>query len=1102
MSRPKRYLAAAVAALALAVCLFALTRRGPVAALRAGYAEFPPYVSVDENGKPAGLAVQAVQQAAKRTGVPIQWVQVEDAERALRDGRIDLYPILTVSPERQRSFYGSVPWWESSQSLLSLRARPLKTPAEAVGRRIAIRDRTFGATVAASQVPGALTIPTRGPRKMIGDLCTGQVEGVLLEGRLIYGALLDQPAACVNHPLLVVPLPQTSLPMATFARRDVKAAADRLFAGIEQISLDGTLTTLANQWFALPQQGYVRDRLAASHRRQLHMFFAAVALLFGLLSLWYGRRGFHMRRAAQVALARASQAELRFEAFMAHTPAPAFIKDDSGRIVYANKAMLKFCERPMEEVLGKTDYELWGSSSDIVRMRDREMLGSGRPVQYVLPLTGRDGAQHHFLVLKFPLAGETGERLIGVTAIDITEQQSAADLVARNEERYRLLFEGAPVAMHEIDRNGIITRVNRAGCALSGYSREELIGRHASEFVAPEERELSRAAVRAKLGGAQPLTPVERAYQRQDGRVLRVEVHDIAIYAPNGTIQGLRTCLVDLTERYEARQRIDAFALQLQQNNAALALALESAREATRLKGQFLANMSHEIRTPMNGVLGMAELLLESGLSPQQESLARSVSQSGKQLLAIINDILDFSKIESGKLELEHRPFDLTTVVEAAVELMAPAAHAKGVELNYWLEPEVPVRLLGDEARLRQVLLNLVGNAVKFTAEGEIAVHVAARRDANGTPRLYFSVADTGIGIPEDGIRHLFQSFTQADSSTTRRFGGTGLGLAISKSIVELMQGEIGVESEPGRGSRFWFTALLEPDAAGCPLGPAISARHALPPARILIVDDNATSRGVLERYTSAWGLHPHTVESGEQALAALRLHYTAGVPIGLAIVDMRMPGMDGAALAGEIAGDPALRATRIIQLTAIGCLPGSACAAASVSKPIRPQALYDCLQRVIQPSPGSAPVAAKGPPGIPLKEQQPCAHRGRVLIAEDNPVNQRVASLQVQRCGFDTDVVANGEEALAALERLNYALVLMDCQMPRMDGYAATRELRRRENGARHTTVIALTAHAFAADRDACLQAGMDDHLAKPVSLHTLGMILDRWCPESRPVA
>ena len=733
LRRPKHYVAVAVcAALALVVCRFALTRGEPVATLRAGYGDFVPYISIDDRGNPAGLSVQVVQEAARRTGIQVEWVKVEDAEKALREGVIDVYPILTISPERRQRFYISVPWWEASLSLLSLREHPLKNPAAAAGHRIALRDRTFETAAAAGQLPGAVTVPTRGALKIIGDLCTGRVEGALMDARLIYGTLLDQPAACANHPLLVVPLPRTSLPMATCARRGVETTASRLFDGIEQIALDGTLTTFANQWFALPQQRYVRDRLAERQHRELHMLYAAAVLLFSLLSLGYGRRNVRIRRTAEEALERARDAELRFEAFMAHTPAVSLIKDDSGRIIYANNAMLTFCGRQMPEVLGKTDYELWGLGSETVRTRDREVARTGRPLQYVLPLTVPGGTRRHLLVLKFALAGEGGQPLIGVTAIDITEQQSATDRVARSEERYRLLFEDAPVAMHEIDGDGIITRVNRARCALGGYGPEELIGHHASEFVPAEQREESRAAVRAKLRGAQPLIPVERSYLRKDGGLLRVEVHDTPIYGAKGTIQGMRTCLVDLTERYEARQRIDAFALQLQEKNAALALALESAREGTRLKSQFLANMSHEIRTPMNGVLGMAELLLESGLTPEQESLARSVSRSGRQLLAIINDILDLSKIESGKLELEHAPFDLTAVVEAAVELMAPAAHAKGLELTYWLEPEVPERLVGDEARVRQVLLNLVGNAVKFTAEGEIAVRVSAGREPNG----------------------------------------------------------------------------------------------------------------------------------------------------------------------------------------------------------------------------------------------------------------------------------------------------------------------------------------------------------------------------------
>ncbi len=1089
---PWRYaLIATAVILAIAAVFFSRGETGGI--LRVGYAEFAPYVSVDEHGGPAGLAVQVVQEAAARSGIRLEWVATEDAEGALRTGQVDLYPILTVTEERKRSFYPSVPWWEASQSLLSLRDHPLKDPAATSGHRIAIRDLALGAVVAAARLPGATLVRTRSSRAMIADLCAGHVEGVLLDARLIYDALLDQPAGCADRKLLVVPLPQTSLPMATFARKSAGPTAGRLFTAIEQVALDGTLTTLANRWFALPQQRYAQERLAQRQRMELGLVFAIAAMLLAAFSFWHYRRTLRMRRTAEQAWSRTLQAESRFETFMAHTPAVSFIKDSAGRIVYVNEAFVRFHGVSAAHATGSLDSEIFGENTETMRDRDAEVLHTGRSAQYLLPLPGPDGAPHYLLVLKFLLGAETGPPLLGVVAIDITDQQHAADLVARSEERYRLLFEEAPIAIHEIDRDGIVTRINRAGRALCGYTHDEIVGHHASDFVAREQREESRAAVRDKLSGTRPLAPFERHYRRKDGQVLRVEVHETAIRAPDGGIQGLRSCLVDLTERYEAQQRLDAFSLQLQENNTALAHALEAAREATRLKSQFLANMSHEIRTPMNGILGMAELLVRSGLTEEQHSLALSVSQSGDHLLAIINDILDFSKIESGKLELETMPFDLTTLVEAAVELMCPAAHARGLELTYFIEPDVPAHVIGDAARLRQVLLNLLGNAVKFTLSGEIAVRVSVAPGL-GKPasrRLRFTVVDTGIGISEAALRHLFAPFTQADSSTTRRFGGTGLGLAITRSIVDLMGGEIGVESRAGSGSTFWFTAALPSEAA-----PSPPPARRLPEARILIADDNASSRSILERYAAAWGLRAHSVSDGPQALAALRAQ-----PFDAALIDLQMPGMDGATLLREIAADPTLSAVPVVRLTSIG-VPSEGDVAASVRKPVKPDALYECLSRVLRPSSRQvsepAPATASAPPA-PISSP---ISRGRILIAEDNLVNQRVARLQVKHCGFECDVVANGEEALAALTRISYVLVLMDCQMPGMDGFAATRELRRRENGARHLPVIALTANAFAADREACLQAGMDDHLSKPVSLRDLAALLDRWSatPLSEP--
>ncbi len=593
----------------------ALNHKDPGGSLRVGYNDFPPYVFADEHGAPAGMAVEVVQSAAALKHIRLEWVPVEDAEKALRSGQIDLFPLLTVTSPRKAAWYSSMPWWEASLSLVSLREHPLKDASGTVGRRIAIRDTALRVSLPAGILPGARLFPTRGARRMIGAMCAGDFDGVLLDARLIYDALLAPPTACTGQKLLLVPMPQTSSRLATFARGAARSTAGRLYAGVEQLALDGTMTAIANRWFALPQQRYVREQLARRQEVRLGLLFAAGIFLLAGFTFWHWRRTLGIRRIARQAWTRAVEAEHRFETFMAHTPAISYMKEPSGRIVYVNDAFVRFHGVSSQDAIGKLDKDLFGENTGTIRDRDHEVLHSGKPLQYVLPQRGRDGEVYYWLVLKFLVTGEACEPRIGVVAVDITEQQRTAELVASSEERYRMLFEEAPVSIHEIDREGLVTRINRAGRMLCGYDAAEIIGRPAWRFVAPQLREESRAAIRAKINGTRRLAPFERQYQRKDGHLLRVEVHETAILGADGTIQGLRSCLVNLTELYKARERLDAYALQLQQNNAALALALESAQEATRLKGQFLANMSHEIRTPLNGVLGMAELLMQSGLT-------------------------------------------------------------------------------------------------------------------------------------------------------------------------------------------------------------------------------------------------------------------------------------------------------------------------------------------------------------------------------------------------------------------------------------------------------------------------------------------------------
>ncbi|HTS26477.1 MAG TPA: response regulator [Bryobacteraceae bacterium] len=1053
------------------------------ARLRVGYTEFRPYVTVDEHGEPSGLAVQTVQEAAARTGVELQWIHVDNAERALRSGEIDLFPLQTVTPERQRDLYFSAAWWDSSQSLLSLRGRPLRTTAAVAGKRIAVRDPAFGVPAAAQQLAGAELVPMRDIKSIIADVCAGAVDGALLDGRLIHEGLLDQSAECAGRKLLVTPMPGTASPMATVATRAVRATADRLYSGIDQLALDGTITRLANRWLAVPQQHYVEQSQARRQRLELGVLLVAGALIIVGLNVWHWRHTAVIRSEAQEGVRRAREAEHRFETFMAHSPAVAFIKDGQGRYCYINQAFTANFGLSAGAVYGKTDADLWPLAvAQAANAVDLRILDTGEAQQYVQAVPSGEGVRH-WLVLKFRLGGGSEVFQIGGTAIDVTAQQRATELVAENEERYRLLFEQAPVAIHEIDSSGAIRRVNRAECALLGFPAEEMLGRHASDFVAPEAREASVVLVREKLLGMRPLTPFERVYQTKDGRTLTMEVHEAAIYDAAGAIQGLRTCMVDLTERKRAESLGDAFADAVQSRNQALEAALETAQAATTLKSQFLATMSHEIRTPMNAILGLTELLLNSSLTPEQYALARNVCQSGEHLMAIINDILDLSKIEAGKLELEHLSFDTEELIGDVVDLMAVPIQTRGVELSAFVAPEVPPRLMGDPARLRQVLLNLVGNAAKFTSKGEVSVRVTCERLEAGRATLRFAVADTGIGIPADVQPRLFDAFTQADSSTTRQYGGTGLGLAIVKRIVQLMRGEVGLESVEGQGSTFWFLVKLDCD----PTGPRPPTNPSLSGVRVLIVGDNATSCAILDRYARSWGMQPEAADSGQSALPVLRTAALNGKPFALALIDVRMPAMDGAALAREIHRDERIRATQLVMLSSARALPIEGLAA-RLTKPIKRRALFDCLSG-LTPGPSNRQEAGAEPTGATPASKP----RGRILIAEDNVVNQRVAGMQVRHFGFEADVVANGEEALTALERHHYCLVLMDCHMPVMDGYAATREIRRRENG-RRTPVIAMTADAYASDRQACLDAGMDDFISKPVALHDIGQVLERW--------
>jgi PAS domain S-box-containing protein len=691
----------------------------------------------------------------------------------------------------------------------------------------------------------------------------------------------------------------------------------------------------------------------------------------------------------------------------------------------------------------------------------------------------KDGSLIDVSITASPISNPQG-RVIGIARIarDVTERTSAAAARAR----LAAIVDASGDAIISLTTGGVIETWNRSAEQLYGYSAKEAVGQNAQALLArdPDERlELLASA----LAGTAP-AQAESQDVRKDGSLLDVSVTDAPISDSQGEVIGIARIARDVTSRVEADMVRRGAVVEV-------AAARDEALEASRLKSAFLANMSHEIRTPLNGVIGMADLLLDSQLDEEQHENARLLRGAGETLVAVVNDILDFSKIEAGALRLEQVDFDPIETVENAADLIAELAREKGVELTMNLASALPEMVRGDAVRVTQVITNLLSNAVKFTSVGEISVAVTAERSGHDRTLMHFKVEDTGVGIDEQRLAQMFMPFIQADDSTTRRFGGSGLGLAIVKQLVEMMGGDVGAESVLGEGSCFWFTVPFELAA-----NPRASdgKQAVLAGTKLLVVDDNATNRRLIAQLGARWDMEVTTASGAAEALVHLREAAAHHQPFDCAALDLHMPDTNGIELARAMRADATFPTPALIMLTSTADDRREARDAGVdvyMTKPVRRTRLFNALAE------------AKGI--RTRREEAPTARRGEtrsapmILVADDNDVNQILAIRMLERRGYRVEAVADGRQALEALERPRYAAVLMDCQMPEQSGYDATSELRLREHGSSHIPVIAMTAHALDGDREKCLDSGMDDYLAKPLRPEELDRVLRMWAPMSR---
>ena len=843
----------------------------------------------------------------------------------------------------------------------------------------------------------------------------------------------------------------------------------------------------------------------------------AVVMHVNITERRLAEEGLQRRGRAEEAL---RESEERFSGAFAHAPIGVALVSPEGRWLKVNRALCELVGYSEAELLTRTFQDITHPDDLETDLENVRRLIAGEILSYQMEKRYVH-ARGHFvtILLNVSLVRDAQEepRYFISQIQDITSHK-AADLerkqtenaLRESNEKFHLLADNITDAFWI--RSPDMRKVHYVSPAFEriwGRPTDDLYANpHLwADFTHPEDRERVLALFAALKEDA-PSLDVEYRIVRPDGEIRWIRARGFQVRDGAGTLIRLTGIVTDITERQRAAEALRTSLAEISFTNRALQAEIverkyaeDAADAANRSKSEFLANMSHEIRTPLNGVIGMAELALGTPLDPEQREYLDMVKSSGESLLTVINDILDFSKIEAGKLTVDLIPFDLSGCLATTLKLLAGRAHEKGLELLYDIRPDVPTALVGDPNRLRQIVTNLIGNAIKFTEHGEVVLTVQAETQTDRDAMLLFSVSDTGIGVPQDQQEAVFKPFVQADGSTTRKYGGTGLGLAISSNLVALLGGRMWLESESGKGSTFHFTVAFDLQEASVPGAKASVAQLAhLRDMPVLVVDDNAVNRRILEATLRRWHMQPVLAESGRAGVAAMQARKLAGTPFPLVLLDAHMPDMDGFSMAEAIKGDPALAKATLMMLTSAGQQgDGAHCRALGIAgylmKPISQAELLEAILVVLGKR-------SDGPDRLHVVTRHSLREgrrKLRILLAEDNVVNQKVAARLLEKRGHTVVVVGNGKAALAALDgagpgSARFDLVLMDVQMPEMDGFEATGLIRERETSTgAHLPIIAMTAHAMKGDEERCLAAGMDGYTSKPVQVEELFATIDR---------